>query len=1050
MIWSTARVPPTLTSLELSLSAERIIAAAPALLAATERTRRDEVIGELNAETDRLNRKLLDLTYDRAEVVALLEIEPLILSLTANLAELKDVVARRLDTNERIGTLRGQVLQTNDAAQRLLAPWLSVMDGQVSGLLQALQTTEARRLPALVQLQRSTQTAQQQFSAAVDALNEASTTDLPRRLAVLSFQLSRTLRDLDATAANLDPKLTPLFLEQVAKLREFAEGPNSIPEARKRELGLVADGEKRLAENVQLSKKLTAAVDQLASVAKQDIADATRDALSVQRTSTRVLLALVGLSLLTSVLIVWLYVGRNIVRRLTQLSEDTLAIAGGSLHAPIVANGTDEIAAMGQAVEIFRKNTLERDELLAEKAQAAISLEHQVKQRTAELAQSVEELRALGDVSQAVNSTLDLDTVLSTIVAKATQLSGTDAGTIYVFDEASEEFRLRANYGMDPAIIAGIKDSHLRLGEGAVGKAAERRTTLQVPDALDDPSGLVLDVVVRAGFRALLVVPLLGIDRIVGALVVRRRQPGEFPTSTIDLLQTFAAQSVLAIQNARLFDEIQAAARELTESLEQQTATSEVLKVISSSPGVLEPVFEAMLANATKLCGAKFGTLGLYDGDTFRNVALHNVPSSYAEVGLREPFRPHPKAGLAQLAATNQVVHTDDLLTQPPYLEGDPAVVAIADLAGARTILNVPMLKEDRLTGAISIFRQEVHPFTEKQIELVKNFAAQAVIAIENARLLSELRQREQALTEKSTTLAALSSKLAKYLAPQVYDSIFTGQQDVKIVSARKKLTVCFSDLVGFTEITDQMESEDLTQLLNQYLTEMSKIALQYGATIDKYVGDAIVMFFGDPTTLGVKQDALACVQMAIAMQQRVGELAQEWRGIGIGTPLRCRIGIHTGYCTVGNFGSEDRMDYTMVGGTVNLASRLEHEAPPGGILISFETYAHVKDEVHCEERGQVQVKGIAHPVATYAVLGPKQDAERDVTAHLRLDLDPERMTDDERRAAADKLRRALGLLEKAPSLTVEWQRACLLVTDCVAKSFCTGEQNSAGRQARL
>ena len=188
---------------------------------------------------------------------------------------------------------------------------------------------------------------------------------------------------------------------------------------------------------------------------------------------------------------------------------------------------------------------------------------------------------------------------------------------------------------------------------------------------------------------------------------------------------------------------------------------------------------------------------------------------------------------------------------------------------------------------------------------------------------ITELKQREQDLTEKSNALAALSSKLAKYLAPQVYDSIFTGQQDVKIVSKRKKLTVCFSDLVGFTEITDKMESEDLTQLLNHYLTEMSKIALQYGATIDKYVGDAIVMFFGDPTTLGVKEDALACVQMAIAMQKRVGELAQEWRNSGIETPLRCRIGIHTGYCTVGNFGSEDRMDYTMVGGTVNLASRL-------------------------------------------------------------------------------------------------------------------------------
>jgi PAS domain S-box-containing protein len=278
---------------------------------------------------------------------------------------------------------------------------------------------------------------------------------------------------------------------------------------------------------------------------------------------------------------------------------------------------------------------------------------------------------------------------------------------------------------------------------------------------------------------------------------------------------------------------------------------------------------------------------------------------------------------------------------------------------------------------------------------------------------ITELKQREQDLTEKSAALASLSSKLAKYLAPQVYDSIFTGQQDVKIVSKRKKLTVCFSDLVGFTEITDKMESEDLTQLLNHYLTEMSKIALQYGATIDKYVGDAIVMFFGDPTSLGVKEDALACVQMAAAMQKRVGELAHEWRNSGIETPLRCRIGIHTGYCTVGNFGSEDRMDYTMVGGTVNLASRLEHAAPPDGVLISFETYALVKNDVRCEERGHVQIKGIAQPVATYLVVGMKPDAEQDGTQHLRLELDAERMSDDERKKAADTLRRALESLEK-------------------------------------
>ena len=147
-------------------------------------------------------------------------------------------------------------------------------------------------------------------------------------------------------------------------------------------------------------------------------------------------------------------------------------------------------------------------------------------------------------------------------------------------------------------------------------------------------------------------------------------------------------------------------------------------------------------------------------------------------------------------------------------------------------------------------------------------------------------------------------------------------------------------------------------------------------------------MFFGDPTSLGVKNDALACVQMAIAMQNRVAELANEWRDSGVVAPLRCRIGIHTGYCTVGNFGSEDRMDYTMIGGTVNLASRLEHEAPAGGTLISFETYALVKDDVRCEERGHVRVKGIAEPVATYAVVGAKQQSEQQRTAHLRLELD--------------------------------------------------------------
>ncbi len=235
--------------------------------------------------------------------------------------------------------------------------------------------------------------------------------------------------------------------------------------------------------------------------------------------------------------------------------------------------------------------------------------------------------------------------------------------------------------------------------------------------------------------------------------------------------------------------------------------------------------------------------------------------------------------------------------------------------------------------------------------------------------MAEEQRLAAEEISRKNKELETLSNKLAKYLSPQVYSSIFEGKQEVALDSKRKKLTVFFSDIVGFTETTDKMESEDLTQLLNQYLTEMSQIAFDHGATIDKYIGDAIMIFFGDPESRGVTEDALACVSMAIAMQKRIKELAVSWRQAGFEKPLTCRIGIHTGYCTVGNFGSEDRMDYTIIGGSVNLASRLEHEASHGGILISYETYAHVKEDIHCEPAGQIQVKGLAYPITSYRVL---------------------------------------------------------------------------------
>jgi class 3 adenylate cyclase len=279
---------------------------------------------------------------------------------------------------------------------------------------------------------------------------------------------------------------------------------------------------------------------------------------------------------------------------------------------------------------------------------------------------------------------------------------------------------------------------------------------------------------------------------------------------------------------------------------------------------------------------------------------------------------------------------------------------------------------------------------------------------------ITELKQREAELADKSNALERLSGQLSKYLSPQVYESIFTGKQAVTLESQRKKLTVFFSDIAGFTETADRLESEDLTQLLNHYLSEMSKIALKHGATIDKYVGDAIVIFVGDPDSKGVREDALACVRMAIAMQQRMAELQSAWRDAGIEKPLECRIGINTGFCTVGNFGSEDRMDYTIIGGGVNLASRLESAATPGQILISYETYAQVKDKILCEEKDKITVKGIAYPVATYQVVNgqDRQDGSKHIIheehPNLKLNIDAGAMSDDDREHAASVLRTAL------------------------------------------
>jgi signal transduction histidine kinase/uncharacterized membrane protein len=261
-----------------------------------------------------------------------------------------------------------------------------------------------------------------------------------------------------------------------------------------------------------------------------------------------------------------------------------------------------------------------------------------------------------------------------------------------------------------------------------------------------------------AGSRTILAVPMLRENELIGAFVIFRQVVRPFTEKQIDLVTNFAAQAVIAIENTRLLNELRQRTADLSESLEQQTATSEVLSIISRSPAELEPVFQAILANAIRLCGAKFGNLNLYDGEAFHRKASYNVPPEYAEMCLRMgSWRPHPRSAHAAVIRTKQPVQFDDLSTSPAYLEGDLAVRAIVNTGGARTVLLVPMLKDGALIGAITIYRQEVRPFTEKQVSLVSNFAAQAVIAIENTRLLHELRQSLEQQTATADVLKVIS-----------------------------------------------------------------------------------------------------------------------------------------------------------------------------------------------------------------------------------------------------------------------------------------------------
>jgi GAF domain-containing protein/CheY-like chemotaxis protein len=375
-----------------------------------------------------------------------------------------------------------------------------------------------------------------------------------------------------------------------------------------------------------------------------------------------------------------------------------------------------------------------------------------------ELRQSLQQQTATADVLKVISrSAFDLQTVFDTLVESAVRLC--EADNAFIWRRDGEVYRIAANHSFSHEFEEYMQHNPISPGRGSVtGRAALEGKVVHIPDVEADPEYTLTEAKQLGRFRTMLGVPLLREGIPVGVIALTRIIMRPFTDKQIELVSTFADQAVIAIENVRLFDEVQARTEELSEALEQQTAASEVLRVISSSPGELEPVFETILKNAVHFCEAKFATLFLCDTDAFRAVATHNAPPAYVKALASQPLiRPPLDVPLGHVAATKQAAQMADITTARSYSERHPFVFDAVQLAGYRSVLSVPMLKDNELVGTINMMAQEVRQFSNKQIELVTNFASQAVIAIENTRLLNELRQSLQQQTATADVLKVIS-----------------------------------------------------------------------------------------------------------------------------------------------------------------------------------------------------------------------------------------------------------------------------------------------------
>jgi class 3 adenylate cyclase/putative methionine-R-sulfoxide reductase with GAF domain len=593
-------------------------------------------------------------------------------------------------------------------------------------------------------------------------------------------------------------------------------------------------------------------------------------------------------------------------------------------------------------------------------------------ERTADLTEALEQQTATSEVLQVISgSPGDLQPVFAAMLEKAVRICDAKFGTLYLVEDG----RLRlvaaqqapafvealSGHAMDPA-PGGMFDQTIR------SKQAVQIADLAATEAYKQRHPNVVRAVELGGIRTTVGVPMLKDDKLIGVITIVRQEVRPFTNKQIALVTNFAAQAVIAIENARLLNELRQRTTDLTEALEQQTAAAEVLQVISSSSGDLEPVFQSIVENAARLCDAQVVDIMIAEGNTVR------IGASFGELG-RDPIEVLPldrSTAMGRSICDKQPVQIEDMQNATDEFAFGRE---LARRFGHRTTLAVPLIHEGRALGAILIRRPEVRPFADKQIALVQNFAHQAVIAIENARLLGELREKtddvvklnqqlEQRVADQVGEIERMG-RLRRFLPPQVADLIVASGTEKQLESHRREITALFCDLRGFTGFSEASAPEDVMALLRDYHAAIGEIIIKYSGTLERYAGDGVMVVFNDPVP--VDNPALRAVLMALETREAMGALMEKWRQLG--HDVGFGIGIAHGFATLGTIGFEGRFDYAAIGTVSNVASRLCGEAKPGQILISPRVFTAVKDAVTVEPVGEFTLKGIGRPLAAYNVL---------------------------------------------------------------------------------